>query len=58
MKTAEAVLGNLAGLLWGNWMLFVLLGLVHCGYKKIRQKAPSPIGMILLSAILGIVFWH
>ena len=27
MKTAEAVLGNLAGLLWGNWMLFVLLGL-------------------------------
>ena len=39
-------------------MLFVLLGLVHCGYKKIRQKAPSPIGMILLSAVLGIVFWH
>mgnify|MGYP000701258818 CR=1 FL=1 len=38
--------------------VFVLLGLVHCGYKKIRQKAPSPIGMILLSAILGIVFWH
>ena len=28
--------------------VFVLLGLVHCGYKKIRQKAPSPIGMILL----------
>lgn len=24
--------------------VFVLLGLVHCGYKKIRQKAPSPIG--------------
>ena len=38
--------------------VFVLLGLVHCGYKKIRQKAPSPIGMILLSAVLGIVFWH
>ena len=37
--------------------VFVLLGLVHCGYKKIRQKAPSPIGMILLSAVLGIVFW-
>ena len=36
----------------------MLLGLVHCGYKKIRQKAPSPIGMILLSAVLGIVFWH
>ena len=38
--------------------VFVLLGLVHCGYKKIRQKAPSHIGMILLSAVLGIVFWH
>ena len=38
--------------------VFVLLGLVDCGYKKIRQKAPSPIGMILLSAVLGIVFWH
>ena len=38
--------------------VFVLLGLVHCGYKKILQKAPSPIGMILLSAVLGIVFWH
>ena len=38
--------------------VFVLLGLVHCGDKKIRQKAPSPIGMILLSAVLGIVFWH
>ena len=38
--------------------VFVLLGLVHCGYKKIRQKAPSPNGMILLSAVLGIVFWH
>ena len=38
--------------------VFVLLGLVHFGYKKIRQKAPSPIGMILLSAVLGIVFWH
>ena len=43
---------------WSVSAVFVLLGLVHCGYKKIRQKAPSPIGMILLSAILGIVFWH
>ena len=38
--------------------VFVLLGLVHFGYKKARQKAPSPSGMILLSAVLGIVFWH
>lgn len=38
--------------------VFALLGLVHFGYKKARQKAPSPIGMILLSAVLGIVFWR
>lgn len=33
-------------------------GWCTAGTKKIRQKAPSPIGMILLSAVLGIVFWH
>ena len=27
------------------------------GYKKKTQKAPSPIGMILLSAVLGAVLW-
>ena len=38
--------------------VFVLLGLVHCGYKKIRQKAPSPIGMILHYDVLGIELWN
>ena len=38
-------------------LVFVLLGVVHFAYKKKRQKAPSPIGMILLSAVLGILFW-
>ena len=38
-------------------VVFGLLWAVHFGYKKIRQKAPSPIGMILLSAVLGVVFW-
>lgn len=37
--------------------VFVLLGAVHWLYKKKTQKAPSPIGMILLSAVLGILFW-
>ena len=41
MKTAEAVLGNLAGLLWGNWMLFVLLGL-GVFYKR-KQRVPGTI---------------
>lgn len=38
--------------------VFVLLGAVHLLYKKKTQKAPSPIGMILLSALLGIVLWR
>lgn len=37
--------------------VFLLLGAVHFLYKAKRQKAPSPIGMILLSAVLGILFW-
>ena len=34
-------------------LVFLLLGAVHLLYKKKTQKAPSPIGMILLSAVLG-----
>ena len=37
--------------------VFVLLWAVHLGYKKATKKAPSPIGMIVLAAGLGIVFW-
>ena len=37
--------------------VFVLLSILHCAYKKKTQKAPSPIGMILLSAVLGAVLW-
>ena len=36
---------------------FALLGILHFAYKKKTQKAPSPIGMILLSAVLGAVLW-
>ena len=37
--------------------VFALLGIVHLACKKKTQKAPSPIGMILLSAALGAVLW-
>ena len=37
--------------------VFALLGILHLAYKKKTQKAPSPIGMILLSAVLGAVLW-
>lgn len=38
-------------------LVFVLLWAVHLLYKKKTLKAPSPIGMILLSAVLGVVLW-
>lgn len=37
--------------------VFALLGILHFAYKKKTQKAPSPIGVILLSAVLGAVLW-
>ena len=38
-------------------LVFVLLWAVHLFYKKKTQKAPSPIGMIVLSAVLGVILW-
>ena len=58
-----STLGGFAGLHSGfapdgrALAVFALLGAVHLLYKKKTQKAPSPIGMIVLSAVLGIVFW-
>ena len=37
--------------------VFALLWTVHFAYKKVIKKAPSPIGMIVLAAGLGILFW-
>ena len=37
--------------------VFGILWAVHFAYKKAAKKAPSPIGMNVLAAGLGIVFW-
>ena len=37
--------------------VFALLWAIHLLYKKKAQKAPSPIGMIVLSAVLGVILW-
>ena len=56
-------LGGVAGLEKGfapdkrSIAVVALLAAVHFGYRKLRQKAPSPIAMILLSAGLGVLFW-
>jgi chromate transporter len=38
-------------------LVFAVLWAVHFVWKKRTKKAPSPIGMILLAAGLGILFW-
>ena len=38
-------------------LVFAVLWAVHFVWKRRTQKAPSPIGMILLAAGLGILFW-
>lgn len=38
-------------------LVFAVLWVVHFVWRKRTQKAPSPIGMILLAAGLGILFW-
>ena len=37
--------------------VFGILWAVHFAYKKAAKKAPSPIGMIVLAAGMGNVFW-
>ncbi len=38
-------------------VIFGLIALINYGYKKIFSKKPSPIILILFSAVLGIIFY-
>lgn len=42
---------------WRGIAIFGILTALHLALKKWKQKTPSPIGMILLSAALGIVLY-
>ncbi len=42
---------------WKSVMIFALLWAVHLFWKKVRKTAPSPIAMIGLSALLGILLY-
>lgn len=53
----STLLGGGAAVSVRSVAVFGLLWAVHFAYKKAAKKAPSPIGMIVLAAGLGIVFW-
>ncbi len=42
---------------WKSLTIFALLWAVHLFWKKTRKKAPSPMVMIGLSALMGILFF-
>lgn len=42
---------------WKALVVFVTVALVHYGYKKWRKKTISPIILILISALLGMLFY-
>ena len=42
---------------WKSLTIFALLWAVHLFWKKTRKKAPSPMAMIGLSALMGILFF-
>ena len=40
---------------WTGILIFAILWVVHGVWKAVRKKSPSPIAMILLSAVLGLL---
>ena len=43
---------------WQGIGILAALLLLHFGWQKWKSKAPSPIAMILVSAVLGMVVYH
>ena len=54
---SSPVLGDSFAPDWKSLAIFVLLWAVHLFWKKTRKKAPSPMAMIGLSALMGILFF-
>ncbi len=42
---------------WKALVIFAMTACIHFIIKKIKKKAPSPILLILISAVLGIIFY-
>ena len=42
---------------WKALVIFLVAGATSIGYKKLKKKAISPILLIIISAILGIIFY-
>lgn len=54
--TLEEIVGGVS-FEWKALVIFAITACIHFIIKKIKKKAPSPILLILISAVLGIIFY-
>ena len=52
-----SVIGDSLQFDWRALVIFLMIAVIHIAFKKIKKKAPSPIILILISALLGILFY-
>lgn len=49
--------GDVLSFDWKAFVIFLIIASTHIVYKKVKNKSLSPILLIILSAILGLVFY-
>ena len=55
--TAVSRFGDTFAFDWRALVIFTIIATIHIVYKKVKKKAISPILLILISAVLGIIFY-
>lgn len=53
----ETVYDVVVGFDWKALVVFIIIATVHIVYKKLKKKTISPIILILISAVLGMIFY-
>lgn len=54
---AVSIIGNPVWFDWRALVIFLAIAVIHFIFKKIKKKAPSPIILILISALLGMLLY-
>ena len=54
---AVSVIGNPVSFDWRALVIFLVIAIIHFVFKKIKKKVPSPIILILISALFGMLLY-
>ena len=54
---AVSIIGNPVSFDWRALVIFLVIAIIHFVFKKIKKKAPSPIILILISALFGMLLY-